>query len=164
MKQLHEIAPVYSEESLILILGSFPSVLSRKAGFYYAHPQNRFWKTLSAVFGEYAGDVPEKKKAFLQKHKIALWDVVGSCEIEGSKDPTIKRAEPNDIKIIISAANIKAVFTNGKKAHELCLAFLSNDLNGIPVINLPSTSPANARFGLEKLVEVWGTEIKKVLT
>ena len=164
MKQLHEIAPVYSEDAEILILGSFPSVLSRKAGFYYAHPQNRFWKTLSAIFGESAGDTKEEKTAFLKKHKIALWDVVGSCEIEGSKDPTIKRAEPNDIKIITSAARIKAVFTNGKKAHELYLANLAKDLENVPVINLPSTSPANARLTLEKLVEVWGTEIKKVLT
>ena len=102
----HEIPPVFDENSRVLVLGSFPSVQSRKAAFFYGHPQNRFWRVLSAVFGEpVPGDVPEKK-ALLLKHKVALWDVIASCDVTGSADASIKNVVPNDLSVILSTANI----------------------------------------------------------
>ena len=159
----HEFGPVCGEEARILILGSFPSVISRRAGFYYAHPQNRFWKVLSAVFGEDAGETKEEKTAFLIKHEIALWDAAESCDIVGSADAAMRNVTPNDIPGLVAGKEIKAVFTNGKKAHELYSKYISGNLD-LPEICLPSTSPANAAFTLRKLTEIWGAEIKKVLT
>ena len=160
MKQTHEFGAVYTAHSEILILGTFPSVLSRRAGFYYAHPQNRFWKMLGAVYGESAGDSKEEKIAFLRRHKTALWDVIKECEIENSADASIKNVVPNDIAKLISETRVKAVFTNGKKAHELYSKYVAGQIN-VPETPLPSTSPANARFSLEKLTEIWGAELKK---
>ena len=115
----HEIPPVFDENSRVLVLGSFPSVQSRKAAFFYGHPQNRFWRVLSAVFGEpVPGDVPEKK-ALLLKHKVALWDVIASCDVMGSADASIKNVVPNDLSVILSTANITHVCTNGQRAHKL---------------------------------------------
>lgn len=110
----HEIPPVFDENSRVLVLGSFPSVQSRKAAFFYGHPQNRFWRVLSAVFGEpVPGDIPEKK-ALLLKHKVALWDVIASCDVTGSADASIKNVVPNDLSVLLSTANITHVYTNGQ--------------------------------------------------
>ena len=148
----HEIPPVFDENGRVLVLGSFPSVQSRKAAFFYGHPQNRFWRVLSAVFGEpVPGDVPEKK-ALLLKHKVALWDVIASCDVTGSSDASIKNVVPNDLSVILSTANITHVCTNGQMAHKLYQNYLAKEID-LPETVLPSTSPANAAWSLERLTE-----------
>lgn len=150
----HEIPPVFDENSRVLVLGSFPSVQSRKAAFFYGHPQNRFWRVLSAVFSESVpGDVPEKK-ALLLKHKVALWDVIASCDVTGSADASIKNVVPNDLSVILSTANITHVCTNGQMAHKLYQKYLAQEID-LPETVLPSTSPANAAWSLERLTEAW---------
>ena len=149
---LHELPPVYDERSRVLILGSFPSPKSRETGFYYGHPQNRFWKALSMALGEPCpGSIPEKK-AFLKKNGIALWDVVASCDIVGAGDNTIKNALPNDFSVILSAADIRAVFTTGRTATGLYRKF-----TGKESVMLPSPSPANCAVSLEELAEKYKT-------
>lgn len=148
----HTFAAYYNNDSEILILGSMPSVKSREMGFYYMHPQNRFWKVLEKVFNEYIGSTIEDKKAFLKSHKIALWDVIESCDISGSSDSSIKNIEVNNIKELIEKTNIKKIYTTGKKAYELYSKYcLKNTV--IEAICLYSTSPANCRISLEELVE-----------
>lgn len=147
---VHNIPPVYDENSCILILGSFPSVKSREMQFFYGHPQNRFWKVLSSVLGSECPVTVEEKKQFLLSNKIAVWDIIKSCEITGSSDSSIKNAEPNDFTEIFKAADIKAVFANGATAYKLCKEYHEFD-----VIKLPSTSPANAAFSLERLIGAW---------
>ena len=127
----HNIEPVYNQDSRILILGSFPSVKSREAKFFYHHPQNRFWKVLAALFQEEVPQTIEEKKTFLLRNHLALWDVIESCEIKGSSDASI---------------------TNGKAANRYYHQYFDYNL---PVIQLPSTSPANAMYSLEKLIEKW---------
>ncbi|MDF2654583.1 MAG: DNA-deoxyinosine glycosylase [Bacillota bacterium] len=140
----HELEPIYDRDSKVLILGTMPSPKSREKGFYYSHPQNRLWRVLSELMGEIQPVTPEDKKSFLQRHHIAMWDVLRACRIKGADDSSISSAEPNDINLILSAADIKAVFTTGKKAtdlyQKLCLP-----QTGIPSVYLPSTSPANCR-------------------
>lgn len=150
----HEIPPVFDENSRVLVLGSFPSVQSRKAAFFYGHPQNRFWRVMSAVFGEpVPGSIPEKK-ALLLKHHVALWDVIASCDVTGSSDASIKNVVPNDLSVILEKANITHVFTNGQTAHKLYRKYLANGID-LPETVLPSTSPANAAWSLERLTEAW---------
>jgi len=151
---VHPIPPVYDERSEILILGSFPSVKSREEQFFYGHPQNRFWRVVAAVFGE---DVPrtiEEKKAFLLRNRVALWDVLASCEIVGSADQTIRSAVPNDLTPILRAANIRRIFVNGRKAEQLYNKLIAPKI-GRKAVCLPSTSPANAAKSLEQLVREW---------
>lgn len=151
---VHPIAPVFDENSEVLILGSFPSVKSREEGFFYGHKQNRFWKVMAALFDEAVPEIVEEKKHFLLKHHIALWDVIATCEIEGSADSTIKDVTPNDLSVILSTANIKRIFVNGRTA-ERYYKLYSEEKTGIKAIPLPSTSPANASWSFEKLVEEW---------
>ena len=143
----HTIAPFYNEDSEILILGSFPSVASREEGFYYAHKRNRFWKVLSSIFDEEILD----KKDFLIRHHLALFDVCASCEIKGSSDASIKEVVPNDLSEILKVSPIKVIFLNGETASKLYKKYMK-DIS-IPTITLPSTSPANATFNLEMLIE-----------
>lgn len=152
--EIHTIEPVYDENSEILILGSFPSVKSREVKFFYGHPQNRFWKVLSAVFDDETGYTIEEKKAFLKRNKIALWDVIASCDIESSSDSSIKNVTPNDLSEILGISKIKMIFTNGKTSDRLYRKYLEGK-TGITAVNLPSTSPANASWKLEKLIEEW---------
>lgn len=150
----HPFPPVYDEGSRILILGSFPSVKSREQGFFYGHPQNRFWRVLAAVFAdEVPGTVPDRR-AFLLRHGVALWDVLAACEIEGSADASIRAAAPNDLGPILAAAPIRAVFANGQTAGKLYRTHIE-PLTGRPAVTLPSTSPANAAWSLERLIEAW---------
>lgn len=152
--EFHEIEPVFDRHSRILILGSFPSVKSREAGFFYHHPQNRFWKTLAAVTGqETPGSIPEKKE-FLLRNRIALWDVIASCEIQGSSDSSIRNVVPNDLSRILGAAQIRQIYTNGGTAYKLYQKYLY-PVTGRTAIRLPSTSPANAASSLEALIEQW---------
>lgn len=150
----HEIPPIYDENSKILILGSFPSVKSRENQFFYHHPQNRFWKVMASIFNE---DIPatiEDKKSLLIRNKVALWDVIKSCEIKGSSDSSIRNVVPNDINLILEKSNIQQIFCNGNKSYSLYKKYLEKD-TGIKSISLPSTSPANARFNLDMLLHEW---------
>ncbi|MBQ5968733.1 MAG: DNA-deoxyinosine glycosylase [Clostridia bacterium] len=156
----HPIPPVFDEHSRVLILGSFPSVKSRAAQFFYGHPQNRFWPLMAALFGEPAGETPKEKTAFLLRHHIALWDVIAACEITGSADSTIKNVTPNDLSPIFGTANLRAVLTNGKTADTLYRRYLEPQTHRSAVC-LPSTSPANARWTMAKLTEAWGEEFHK---
>ena len=155
----HEIEPVYDENSEILILGSFPSVKSRENHFYYGHPQNRFWKVLEILYDTELKDV-QIKKQFLHDRHIALWDVIGSCEIKGSSDASIKNIRLNNIKRLIDESKVEKVFVNGKKAQELYDKYILEKTK-LSCIVLPSTSPANATYSLEKLIEKW-IQIKSV--
>lgn len=206
----HPFAPVYDENSEILILGTFPSVKSRENEFYYGHPQNRFWKVLAAVFANTAGgsantaggsanatngcanktadyaNTPDclklhtatskEKKQFLHEHHIALWDVIASCEITGSADASITNATPNDIANLVTKAPIRKICCNGTKAWELFQKYINlkkdtlletkadfkltaADNSQIEIVKLPSTSPANAAWTLEKLISVWKKEL-----
>lgn len=150
----HPISPIYNKNSRILILGSFPSVKSREEMFFYGHPQNRFWKVLSAVLG---ADVPksiEDKKQLLLSNRIALWDVIGSCEITGSADSSIKNARPNDLELILTHANIEKIFVNGKTAEKYYNKYIKDSI-GRDAVCLPSTSPANAAWSLDRLIDEW---------
>ena len=150
----HSFAPVYNEDSRILILGTMPSVKSREIGFYHGHPQNRFWKVVAALYEEEVPDTIEEKKAMLLKNGIALWDVIESCDIIGSSDSSVKNAVPADVSGLISRTGIKKIYVNGTLAKKLYDKFLRTDI-GIEAIQLPSTSPANARWRLEELIKAW---------
>ncbi|MBQ8835959.1 MAG: DNA-deoxyinosine glycosylase [Clostridia bacterium] len=150
----HPIEPVYDANSAVLILGSFPSVKSREEMFFYGHPQNRFWKVTAAVFGCETPETVAEKRKFLLENKIAVWDVIGSCDIEGSADSTIKNALPNDITRILDIAPIKHIFVNGKTAERYYNKYIRDEVKRDAVC-LPSTSPANAAWSLERLVEQW---------
>lgn len=151
---LHNISPVYDENSSVLILGSFPSVKSREEGFFYGHPQNRFWKVISAVCGESCPQTAEEKKELLLKHGIALWDVIASCDITGSSDASITNVVPNDISGILRESGIKVVLLNGKTAEKLYKKYIAPTVE-LPAVCLPSTSPANAAWSVTKLTEAW---------
>lgn len=148
---IHAFDPVFDSESRILILGTMPSPKSRELGFYYSHPRNRFWPVLAKIFGEDVPETPEKKADFCLLHKIALWDVLRECDIEGASDSSIKNAVPNNLSVILNSADIKAVFTTGATAARLYKKYLEQE-TGIAAISLPSTSPANAKMSLEELV------------
>ena len=150
----HPIKPIFDEQSEILILGSFPSVKSREEGFFYGHPQNRFWKVVAAVHNAPVPVTIPQKKEFLLQHHIAVWDVIQSCDIVGSADSTIKNVVANDLQVILTQANIKKIFVNGKKAEQLYKQHIAKDI-GRDAICLPSTSPANAAWTYEKLVDTW---------
>ncbi|MDR0580981.1 MAG: DNA-deoxyinosine glycosylase [Holosporaceae bacterium] len=155
MQLTHPFNPVFDEKSRILILGTFPSVKSREYGFYYGHPQNRFWKVISCVTN--TDPIPETiadKKQMLLKNGIALSDVLQSCDIDGSSDSSIKNAVPADLSKIFDNANIKHIYANGEKAYQLFIKYLYKNI-GREIIKLPSTSPTNAQYNLEKLIFEW---------
>lgn len=150
----HPIAPVYNEDSRVLILGSFPSVKSREAMFFYGHPQNRFWRVLAAVFEQPTPQTIAAKQHFLLTCGIAVWDVIAQCEITGSSDSSIKNVVANDLRPILAAAPIEHIFVNGRTAQRYYDRYI-RDTAGRPAICLPSTSPANAAWSLERLIEAW---------
>lgn len=147
--------PIYiNKDSKIFFLGSFPSVKSREQMFYYGHPQNRFFKVLGKIFQEEVHNTVDSKKAFLKKHRIALYDVIEECDIEGSADSTIKNVTPIDLKtILMKYPNIKSIGVNGKKASSLFKKYLEKDCGGVSIYHLPSTSPANAKCSLDELIK-----------
>ena len=159
----HEIEPIFNKESKILILGSFPSVKSREGHFFYNHPQNRFWKVLAQVFNCEVPKTIEEKKLFLLTNQIAVWDVIASCDINGSSDSSIKNAVPADISRILKTADIHTIIANGGTAFKLYSRYCE-PLTGRPAILCPSTSPANAAFSLERLAESWEPVIKPVIS
>ena len=152
----HPFGPLYSKSSKVLILGSFPSVKSREQNFFYGHPQNRFWKVIAAVFGEPVPELKDipAKKALILNHGLALWDSIASCEIVGSSDSSIRNARANDLSLILDNAPIDRIYCNGKKSHELYKKYIE-PATGREAECLPSTSPANAQWSLEKLIEAW---------
>lgn len=151
---IHPIAPVWDARSRILILGSFPSVKSREAMFFYGHPQNRFWRVLSAVLGCPCPQSVEEKRAMLLSHRIALWDTIASCEITGSSDSSIRNAQPTDLGPILQGADIRQIFCNGTASYQLYCRY-QQPLTGIEAKKLPSTSPANAAWSLDRLLTAW---------
>ena len=155
MQQIeHPFPPVVNEECRILILGSFPSGKSREDGFFYGHPQNRFWKILAAICREKIPTDIQEKRMLLLRHHIALWDVIASCEIEGSADASVRNVMPVDISLITNVATIERVICNGKLTAKLYHQYLEK-LVGLPAVVMPSTSPANASCRLEKLIQAW---------
>lgn len=158
----HEFEPVFNSESRILILGTLPSVKSREQHFYYGHPQNRFWKVLANITGEAVPSSISEKKELLLTHHIAIWDVIKSCEIIGSSDSSIRNVVPADIPLILAHSRVSAIFGNGAKACELYDKYtLAN--TGCPIQKLPSTSPANAAWSLERLTDEWNRSIAPFL-
>lgn len=150
----HPIKPLFDENSKILILGSFPSVKSREQMFFYGHPQNRFWKVTSAVFCCAVPQTVEEKRTFLLANNIAVWDVIAACDITGSSDSSIKNVVPNDLNIILDNADIDRIFVNGKTAEKYYNKYIKDTIKR-ETICLPSTSPANAAWSFEKLVDAW---------
>lgn len=151
---VHPIPPLYGKNSRILILGSFPSVKSREAEFFYGHPQNRFWAVIAAVLGKEKPKTIEEKKRLILENDLALWDVIGSCEIVGSADSTISNVTANDLSVIISNSSVDRIFVNGKTAEKYYNKY-TYPKTGIKAVCLPSTSPANAAWNFEKLVDAW---------
>ncbi len=152
---IHPIPPLYDSESRVLILGSFPSVKSRQACFFYGHPQNRFWRVMTQVLNwpHVPADV-EEKSAFLHASHIALWDTIASCDIIGSSDSSIRNVTANDLSVILSAAPVEKIFCNGTTSHNLYMKYIYPQL-GREAIKLPSTSPANAAWKMDRLAEAW---------
>jgi len=156
MKVRHILKPIYNENSKILILGTIPSPKSREIGFYYGHPQNRFWKVLSEILNEKLPQTNEEKTNLILKYNIALWDVLDSCDIEGASDSSIKNPKPNDLNSIIKKTKITTIFVTGKKAESLYKKLCEKDTK-IPCICLPSTSPANCSIKYLELKEKYKT-------
>ena len=153
-KQIHSIPPFWRPDSERLILGSFPSVKSREQRFFYAPPQNRFWRVTAAVFDCDPPAGLDEKAMFLEKNKIALWDVIAVCEISGSSDSSIRNAVPNQLERILENCPIRRIFVNGKTAERLYVKYLQPE-TGKEAVFLPSTSPANAAWTLPRLIEAW---------
>lgn len=150
----HEFDAFFDKDSRVLILGTIPSPKSREQGFYYGHPQNRFWKVLADVLGEEFPQTVEERKTFLKRNRIALWDVLESCEIKGASDVSIRNARPNDMNRILQAADIRAIFATGAKAAQLYKKLCFPEC-GVEAVRLPSTSPANCGCSYEKLREAY---------
>ena len=157
---IHPFGPVWDGNSRILILGSFPSVKSRETDFYYGHERNRFWPMTAALFGANVPATKEEKIRLLKENRIALWDVIKSCEIHGSSDSSIRNAEVNDIKALCGRVGFEKILCNGGTSYRLYERYVF-PLTGIRAVKMPSTSPANAGTGLDRLVEIWGGEIKE---
>lgn len=151
----HPIPPFFTNDADVLILGSFPSVKSREQGFFYGHPQNRFWSVLAHVLNCQVPLTIDDKKAFLAQNRIALWDVIAACDITGSSDSSIKNVQPNDISGILSKCDIKQIFVNGKTAQRYYNQYIKQAI-GRDAICLPSTSAANAAWDVQRLVTAWG--------
>lgn len=150
----HEFDAFFDEDSRVLILGTIPSPKSREQGFYYGHPQNRFWKVLADVLGEEFPQTVEERKGFLKRNHIALWDVLESCEIKGASDVSIRNARPNDMNRILQTADIRAIFATGAKAAQLYKKLCFPEC-GVEAVRLPSTSPANCGCSYETLREAY---------
>ncbi len=150
----HPLAPVWDSHSRILILGSFPSVRSREAGFYYAHPQNRFWPLMARLFQESTPLTTEERRAFALRHGLALWDSIERCIITGSSDASIRDAKPNDIAGLIAQSGIQRIYCNGQQSYRIFQKYCAENCP-IQAVPLPSTSPANAAWTMDRLAEAW---------
>lgn len=152
--QIHRFEPVCKKDSKILILGSFPSVKSRENNFYYGHLQNRFWKVLANILACELPETIEQKKLMLLSNGIAIWDVISSCDISGSSDSSITNVIPADLSLILNKCNIEKIYANGNLAKQLYYKYSASAV-GMDIIGLPSTSPANAAYSLERLIMAW---------
>ena len=159
---IHNISPVYDADSRILILGSFPSVKSREAAFFYHHSQNRFWKVLAQITEDTLPETIEEKKDFLLRHHIAVWDVIASCTITGSSDASIRDVVPNPVEKLLKETQIDQIFVNGKTAERMYKRYLQ-DICGQEAVVLPSTSPANAAWRLPDLVSAWKKAVEQTV-
>lgn len=157
---IHPFEPVYCKTSKILILGSFPSVKSREQKFFYGHPQNRFWKVISSLVGEEIPVTIEDKRNLILNHDLAIWDVIQCCDIQGSSDSSIKNVVPTDIEGVIKNSQITRIYCNGKTAGKLYDKYQKNIID-ISATVLPSTSPANAVYSLERLLTQWKQIVEK---
>lgn len=151
---VHPIPPLYDAKCKILILGSFPSVKSREAMFFYGHPQNRYWKLIARLFDEPVPETIEEKKHLVLSHHIAMWDTIYSCMITGSSDSSIREVVPNDLSVLLDHSMVEKIFCNGATSHKLYMKYLY-PVTRIEAVKLPSTSPANAAYSLDKLAEKW---------
>ena len=156
---LHTLEPIVDSTSQILILGTFPSVKSREAKFYYHNPQNRFWKVISSLTDDLVPNSIDEKREMLLRNHIAVWDVIYSCDIVGSSDHSIQNVIANDINKLLERSDIQFVYANGTKAYELYLRYCFAS-TGKMIIKLPSTSPANASYSVDELIECWKREIQ----
>lgn len=157
---IHPIPPLFDAECKILILGSFPSVKSREAMFFYGHPQNRYWKLIARLFDEPVPATIEEKKRLAHNHHIAMWDTIRSCTITGSSDSSIRDVVPNDLSVILDHSKVERIFCNGATSHKLYMKYIF-PMTRIKAVKLPSTSPANAVFTLDRLAEEWAV-IKEI--
>lgn len=155
---VHPVEALFNENSEILILGTFPSVKSREAKFFYGHPQNRFWRVMARLCDADIPQTVEDKKNLILDNHFALWDVIHSCDVEGSADSSIKNVVPNDISVILKNSKVSRIFVNGKKAESLYKKYLEKE-TGITAVCLPSTSPANALWSEDRLTEYWRSHI-----
>ena len=151
---VHPIPPLYDRDCRLLILGSFPSVKSREAQFFYGHPQNRFWPLLAQLLGEPKPTSIEAKKALALRHHIALWDSIASCTVVGSADSSVRDIKPNDLTPILDGSRVAHIACNGTLSYDLYMRHLY-PATGLEAIKLPSTSPANAAYTMERLLEAW---------
>ena len=151
---VHPFGPLYDRDSRVLILGSLPSVKSREQNFFYGHPQNRFWPLLAALFGEKPPVSVEEKRALALRHRVALWDTIQSCDILGSSDSSIRNVVPTDLRPILAGSGVTRIFCNGRTSGLYYRKYQEQPL-GIPAAVLPSTSPANAAWTMERLTEAW---------
>ena len=152
---VHTFGPLYNEDSGILILGSIPSPASREMGFYYGHPRNRFWQMVAELYGMPLPDSIEEKKALVLSHGLALWDVIEECDIIGASDSSVKNAVPTDILSLLGKTQIQTILCNGALSKKIYDQY-QLPRTGIPAQKMPSTSPANAAWGMERLKEEWG--------
>ncbi len=153
-KIIHPIPPLYDADCKILILGSFPSVKSREAMFFYGHPQNRFWPLLARMFDEDVPQTVDQKRSLALRHHIAMWDTIHSCTITGSSDSSIRDVVPNDLSVILDNSSVERIFCNGATSHCLYMKYIYPS-TGIKAEKLPSTSPANAAFTMDRLYAAW---------
>ena len=151
---VHPFPPLFDKNSSTLILGSFPSVKSRENMFFYGHPKNRFWKVIAALFNERVPETVDEKKKLILGNSLALWDSIHSCTVTGSSDSSVKDVVPNDISIIINGSNVKRIFCNGALSYKMYKKYIYPSTN-IEAVKLPSTSPANAAYSLERLISEW---------
>lgn len=150
----HPLEPLYRKDSKILVLGSFPSVKTREYGFFYGHPNNRFWPIMEALFQEDLGREIGERKDFLLRHQIAVYDSIYQCDIVGSSDASIKNVVPSNLSVIFEEATIQAVYCNGGTSYKYYQKYHA-EKSAIKGTKLPSTSPANARYRLDDLIEEW---------
>ena len=155
----HTFLPVYNQKSHVLVLGSFPSVKSREQKFYYGHPQNRFWKVIAHLTNNSVPQTIEEKKRLLLENNIAVWDVIASCDIIGSSDSSIKNVVVNDFRQVLDHSSIHTIYANGTKAYDLYCKYEKEQI-GKEIIKLPSTSPANAAWNLERLCRAWKSVVE----
>ena len=151
---VHPIPPLYDAQSRILILGSFPSIKSREAMFFYGHPQNRFWPLLARLLKEQAPTSIEEKRALALRHHIALWDSIRSCTIIGSSDSSVRDVVPNDLSVILDHSEVGRIYCNGALSHKMYMKYIYS-ATGIEAVKLPSTSPANAAYSMDRLEKEW---------